>query len=100
MEILPLKRKDLPFSGEERCTFLFAKNRTSVFAENCTFLIAEKCTLLFSDYTGTGSLPEIPQRFMSLNVRGHSEIVSIMYTELHQRINDMDLIFIHEILGS
>jgi len=50
MEILPLKR-EFPFSGEERCTFLFAKNRTSVFAENYTFLIAEKCTLLFSVYS-------------------------------------------------
>ncbi len=29
---------DLHSSGEERCTFLFAKNRTSVFAKNCTLL--------------------------------------------------------------
>jgi hypothetical protein len=50
MEILPLKREDLPFSGEEKRTFLFAKNCTSVFAKNCTFLIAKKCTLLFSVY--------------------------------------------------
>ena len=62
MEILPLNREDLHCSGEERCTFLIAKNRTSVFAKNCTFLIAKNCTLLFPVYNNSLRILESGRR--------------------------------------
>ncbi|MEA3479117.1 MAG: hypothetical protein U9R60_13105, partial [Bacteroidota bacterium] len=77
MEILPLKREDLPFSGEERCTFLFAKNRTSLFAKNCTFLIAKNSTLLFPVYTCIKTIETQPISEEKARIIVHKKSVKI-----------------------